>query len=200
MYRSHSRAAVPNATEQSAAYGCGCATYPPSLPRLYTATDVIIGEKWLVQAVQPVFCHFLNRVHKFDSCRGHPSDHADLPAAGRVARRLGMSAQAHALGPPSCTSRVFREEAGSTKSTQRSRSGAERGPVHARYRKKSAGGALEQVDLLRRHGIELGPAESAPLDAALDAAAAAGRRKTSSPTRRHCWQGGGSRQLLTHGA
>ena len=44
-----------------------------------------------------------------------------------------------------------------------------------RYRKKSAGGALERIELLRRHGIELelGSAASAPLDDVLDAAAAA---------------------------
>jgi predicted RNase H-like nuclease len=44
-----------------------------------------------------------------------------------------------------------------------------------RHRKKSAGGALERIELLLRHGIELelGVAASAPLDDVLDAAAAA---------------------------
>ena len=44
------------------------------------------------------------------------------------------------------------------------------------YRKKSAGGALERIELLRDHRIEvaeLGPAASVPLDDVLDAAAAA---------------------------
>lgn len=45
-----------------------------------------------------------------------------------------------------------------------------------RYRKKSAGGALERIDLLRQHAIELvdlGAAAAAPLDDVLHAAAAA---------------------------
>jgi predicted RNase H-like nuclease len=45
-----------------------------------------------------------------------------------------------------------------------------------RHRKKSAGGALERIDLLRRNGIELtglSDAAAAPLDDVLDAAAAA---------------------------
>ena len=45
-----------------------------------------------------------------------------------------------------------------------------------RYRKKSAGGALERLELLRAHGIELGELEAAasvPLDDVLDAGAAA---------------------------
>jgi predicted RNase H-like nuclease len=44
------------------------------------------------------------------------------------------------------------------------------------YRKKSAGGALERIEILRRHGITLdtlGAAASVPLDDVLDAAAAA---------------------------
>jgi predicted RNase H-like nuclease len=43
-------------------------------------------------------------------------------------------------------------------------------------RKKSAGGALQRIELLRRHGIELedlGPAAGVPLDDVLDAAASA---------------------------
>ncbi len=45
-----------------------------------------------------------------------------------------------------------------------------------RHRKKSAGGALERIELLRQHGIELGrldTAASTPLDDVVDAAAAA---------------------------
>ena len=45
-----------------------------------------------------------------------------------------------------------------------------------RYRKKSAGGAFERLELLRKHGIELSGLErgaGAPLDDVLDAAAAA---------------------------
>lgn len=45
-----------------------------------------------------------------------------------------------------------------------------------RYRKRSAGGALERIAVLRRHGIEvteLGETAQAPLDDVLDAAAAA---------------------------
>jgi predicted RNase H-like nuclease len=90
---------------------------------------------------------------------------------------LGVSAQAHALGPriihvtalasvdarfrevhPEVSFRAMNEEA----------------PL--RYRKKSAGGALERIELLRRAGIELdriGLAATAPLDDVLDAAAAA---------------------------
>jgi predicted RNase H-like nuclease len=44
------------------------------------------------------------------------------------------------------------------------------------YKKKSAGGALERIGLLRDHGIELpelDDAATAPLDDVLDAAAAA---------------------------
>jgi predicted RNase H-like nuclease len=45
-----------------------------------------------------------------------------------------------------------------------------------RDRKKSAGGVLERLELLRRHGIEfdeLGASALAPIDDVLDAAAAA---------------------------
>jgi predicted RNase H-like nuclease len=45
-----------------------------------------------------------------------------------------------------------------------------------RHRKKSAGGALERIELLRRADIQLdalGPASDVPLDDVLDAAAAA---------------------------
>jgi predicted RNase H-like nuclease len=45
-----------------------------------------------------------------------------------------------------------------------------------RYRKKSAGGALERIGLLRRHGVELDHLDAsgpAPLDDVIDAGAAA---------------------------
>jgi hypothetical protein len=45
-----------------------------------------------------------------------------------------------------------------------------------RFRKKSSGGALERIELLNHHGIDLTRLEataSAPLDDGLDAAAAA---------------------------
>jgi predicted RNase H-like nuclease len=90
---------------------------------------------------------------------------------------LGISAQAHALGP-----RILHV-------TQRAASDARIHEVHPevsframndgrplRDRKKSAGGALERMALLTRHGIELGTLEdaaAAPLDDVLDAAAAA---------------------------
>jgi Uncharacterized conserved protein len=44
------------------------------------------------------------------------------------------------------------------------------------YRKKSAGGAFERIEILRRHGIQLAELKataSAPLDDVLDAGAAA---------------------------
>jgi predicted RNase H-like nuclease len=50
------------------------------------------------------------------------------------------------------------------------------GGVALRYRKKSAGGVFERLDLLRSQGIEMadfGEAASAPIDDLLDAAAAA---------------------------
>jgi predicted RNase H-like nuclease len=90
---------------------------------------------------------------------------------------LGVSAQAHALGP-----RILHI-------TELARSDLRVREVHPevsframndgqplRERKKSAGGALERIEILRRHGIELdhlGRAASIPLDDVLDAAAAA---------------------------
>lgn len=90
---------------------------------------------------------------------------------------LGVSAQAHALG-----NRILHV-------TQLARSDSRFREVHPevsframndnrplRNRKKSAGGALERVEILRRHGIELErleEARTAPLDDVLDAAAAA---------------------------
>ena len=88
-----------------------------------------------------------------------------------------MSAQAHALGPrivhvtnlASVDPRVYEVH---PEVSFRAMNEGQR----LQYRKKSAGGALERVELLRRQGIELtelGAAASAPLDDVLDAAAAA---------------------------
>jgi predicted RNase H-like nuclease len=90
---------------------------------------------------------------------------------------LGVSAQAHALGP-----RIIHV-------TQVARSDSRLREVHPevsframndgqplRHRKKSAGGAMQRIGLLRQHGIEidhLDAAGSVPLDDVLDAAAAA---------------------------
>jgi predicted RNase H-like nuclease len=92
-------------------------------------------------------------------------------------RGLGLSAQAHALGP-----RIVRVTELALRETRLREVHPEvsframNGGTPLGYRKKSAGGALERIELLRRNGIELtglGPAASAPLDDALDAAAAA---------------------------
>ena len=90
---------------------------------------------------------------------------------------LGVSAQAHALGP-----RILHV-------TRLAQADPRLREVHPevtframndgralRQRKKSAGGAIERMELLQQHGIELvglGAAASAPLDDVLDAAAAA---------------------------
>jgi predicted RNase H-like nuclease len=91
---------------------------------------------------------------------------------------LGVSAQSHALGP-----RILHI-------TQLANSDARIYEVHPEvsframnggqpleYRKKSAGGALRRIELLRRNGIDLvdvqGDAAKVPLDDLLDAAAAA---------------------------
>lgn len=90
---------------------------------------------------------------------------------------LGVNAQAHALGP-----RILHvTELARTDSRIREvhpevsfRAMNELRPL--RYRKKSAGGALERIELLRAHGIvlaELGVAAAVPLDDVLDGAAAA---------------------------
>ncbi len=90
---------------------------------------------------------------------------------------LGVSAQAHALGPriihvtalASADSRFH--EVHPEVSFQ-----AMNGGEPLRHHKKSAGGVLERTELLRRRGIELtqlGASASAPLDDVLDAAAAA---------------------------
>jgi predicted RNase H-like nuclease len=90
---------------------------------------------------------------------------------------LGVSAQAHALAPRILHITALAEgddrihEVHPEVSFRTKNDGQ---PL--RYRKKSAGGTLERVALLRAHGIEmdeLGQAAAAPLDDVLDAAAAA---------------------------
>jgi predicted RNase H-like nuclease len=90
---------------------------------------------------------------------------------------LGISAQSHALGPRilhitalAAADPRFRE----VHPEVSFRSMNEGEPL--RYRKKSAGGTLERIELLRRNGIELGAlgaAAEAPIDDVLDAAACA---------------------------
>ena len=90
---------------------------------------------------------------------------------------LGVSAQAHALGDRIrwVTELAARDgrlwEVHPEVSFRAMNDG---GPL--RHRKKSAGGALERMQLLRDHGIvlrDLGAAATVPLDDVLDAAAAA---------------------------
>jgi predicted RNase H-like nuclease len=90
---------------------------------------------------------------------------------------LGISAQAHALGPRILHVTQLAENDDRIREVHPEvsfRAMNDRQPLS--YRKKSAGGALERVALLRRHGVEmdvLQDAASAPLDDVLDAAAAA---------------------------
>ncbi len=90
---------------------------------------------------------------------------------------LGVSAQSHALGPriihvtdlARTDPRIFEVHAEVS-----FRAMNDRRPL--RHRKKSTGGALERVELLRAHGIDLsgiGESSRAPLDDVLDAGAAA---------------------------
>ena len=90
---------------------------------------------------------------------------------------LGISAQAHALGQrilhvtqlATSDSRIY--EVHPEVSFR-----AMNGGRALRYRKKSAGGVLERLELLRRHGIELaqlGETGQVPVDDVFDAAAAA---------------------------
>jgi predicted RNase H-like nuclease len=113
--------------------------------------------------------------------RGRASTVFTTPARalleGEFGPGLGISAQAHALGP-----RILRitrlaetderiHEVHPEVSFQAMNDGR---PLL--YRKKSAGGALERIALLGRHGIELAGltvAAAAPLDDVVDAAAAA---------------------------
>lgn len=90
---------------------------------------------------------------------------------------LGVSAQAHALGRRilHVTELAQRDDRIHEVHPEVSfRAMNEGRPL--RYRKKSAGGAFERIDLLRQQGIELTRLETvatAPLDDVLDAAAAA---------------------------
>ena len=90
---------------------------------------------------------------------------------------LGVSAQAHALGPRivHVTALAERDERIHEAHPEVSFRAMNRSAPLA-HRKKSAGGVLERIALLREHGIELrslGAAASAPIDDVLDAAACA---------------------------
>ena len=90
---------------------------------------------------------------------------------------LGVSAQAHALGPrivhvTTLAGADSRFHEVHPEVSFRAMNGGE--PL--RYRKKEAGGVLERLELLGRHGIELPRLDAAaavPLDDVVDAAAAA---------------------------
>src|SRR5262245_10142327 len=113
--------------------------------------------------------------------RGAGSTVFTTPARDVLERKfgpgLGVSAQAHALGQRiihvtrlAQSDSRFRE----VHPEVSFRAMNEEHPL--RYRKKSAGGALERTELLRRHGITLDRLEAvakAPLDDVLDAAASA---------------------------
>jgi len=90
---------------------------------------------------------------------------------------LGVSAQAHALGPRILHVTNLAETDMRLREVHPEvsfRAMNEGRPL--RHRKKSAGGALERIELLRQEGIRLdalGPGGAVPLDDVLDAAAAA---------------------------
>jgi predicted RNase H-like nuclease len=90
---------------------------------------------------------------------------------------LGTSAQAHALGPRIAhVTELARSDRRLREVHPEVSFRAMNGGRRLRYRKKSAGGALERIALLRSQGIRLGELSatgSAPLDDVLDAAAAA---------------------------
>jgi predicted RNase H-like nuclease len=90
---------------------------------------------------------------------------------------LGISAQAHALGPRiRHVTRLAETDPRIHEVHPEVSFRAMNGGRPLRYRKKSAGGALERIALLNREGIDLTPltaAWAAPLDDVLDAAAAA---------------------------
>ena len=92
-------------------------------------------------------------------------------------RGLGMSKQAHALGPRILhVTRLARSDRRFHEVHPEVSFRAMNGGRPLRHRKKSAGGALERLELLRRHGIELtqlGPSAFALVDDVLDAGAAA---------------------------
>ena len=90
---------------------------------------------------------------------------------------LGISAQAHALGPRiRHVTRLAETDPRIHEVHPEVSFRAMNGGRPLRYRKKSAGGALERIALLNREGIDPTPltaAWAAPLDDVLDAAAAA---------------------------
>jgi len=90
---------------------------------------------------------------------------------------LAVSAQAHALGPRILhVTRVAASDPRIFEVHPEVSFRAMNGGRPLVYRKKSAGGALERLELLRFHGIELGSLGAAagiPLDDVLDAGAAA---------------------------
>ena len=90
---------------------------------------------------------------------------------------LGVSAQAHALGPRILhVTRLARSDDRIREVHPEVSFRAMNGGRPLRYRKKSAGGMLERVEIHRRHGITIddaGEAALAPVDDVLDAAAAA---------------------------
>jgi predicted RNase H-like nuclease len=90
---------------------------------------------------------------------------------------LGVSAQAHAIGSRILhVTRLAEEDDRIHEVHPEASFRAMNGGSPLRHRKKAAGGALERLALLERHGISLGSlGESAfaPLDDVLDAAAAA---------------------------
>jgi predicted RNase H-like nuclease len=102
-----------------------------------------------------------------------PRDVLELP----FGPGLGVSAQSHALGPRIIHVTALAEADPRLHEVHPEvsfRAMNDRRPL--RHRKKTAGGALERIELLRRHGIELGPLRETarvPLDDVLDAAAAA---------------------------
>jgi predicted RNase H-like nuclease len=90
---------------------------------------------------------------------------------------LGVSAQAHALGARILyVTELARSDPRIREVHPEMSFQAMNGGRPLRHRKKSAGGAFERLQLLRRHGIDLdrlADAASAPLDDVLDAGAAA---------------------------
>jgi predicted RNase H-like nuclease len=90
---------------------------------------------------------------------------------------LGLSAQAHALGSRILhVTELAASDARLCEVHPEVSFRAMNGGVPLRYRKKAAGGVFERLELLHRHGIELGDlgeAATAPIDDVLDAAAAA---------------------------
>jgi predicted RNase H-like nuclease len=90
---------------------------------------------------------------------------------------LGVSAQAHALGPRILhITRLAQSDPRLYEVHPEVSFRAMNGGGPLRYRKRWAGGVVERLELLQRHGIELaqlGETASVPVDDVLDAAAAA---------------------------